>query len=121
LAPADFCLFPKLKSVRKEKHSSDVEDIKSSVKKMLKDISVQDLKIVLNNGRSTENIVKTWREITLKKLRLLICAALKKISLKTYFPTLYSHRTDCIKNTASHGSSFVACVFVPMGAYLPSH
>jgi hypothetical protein len=33
LAPADFWLFPKLKSVLKEKRSSDVEDIKSSLKK----------------------------------------------------------------------------------------
>jgi hypothetical protein len=32
LAPADFWLFPKLKSVLKGKRFSDVEDIKSSVK-----------------------------------------------------------------------------------------
>jgi transposase len=35
LAPADFWLLPKLKSVRKGKRFSDVEDIKSSVKKHL--------------------------------------------------------------------------------------
>jgi hypothetical protein len=33
LTPADFWLFPKLKSVLKEKRSSDVEGIKSSAKK----------------------------------------------------------------------------------------
>jgi hypothetical protein len=31
--PADFWLFPKLKSVLKGKHFSDTEEIKSSVKK----------------------------------------------------------------------------------------
>jgi histone-lysine N-methyltransferase SETMAR len=41
LASADFCLFPNLKSVLKEKRFSDV-DIKSSVKKKL--IPVQDFK-----------------------------------------------------------------------------
>jgi histone-lysine N-methyltransferase SETMAR len=44
LAPADFWLFPKLKSVLKGKRSSDVEDIKSSVKKKLTHISIQDFK-----------------------------------------------------------------------------
>jgi histone-lysine N-methyltransferase SETMAR len=33
LAPADFCLFPKLKSVLIEKRFSDVKDIKSYTKK----------------------------------------------------------------------------------------
>jgi hypothetical protein len=44
LAPADFWLFPKLKSVLKGKRFLDVEDIKSSVKKFLTDIPVQDSK-----------------------------------------------------------------------------
>jgi histone-lysine N-methyltransferase SETMAR len=44
LAQADFWLFPKLKSVLKGKRFSDVEDIKSSVKKILTDIPVQDFK-----------------------------------------------------------------------------
>jgi hypothetical protein len=35
LAPPDFWLFPELKSVLKGKRFSDVEDIKSSVKKVL--------------------------------------------------------------------------------------
>jgi histone-lysine N-methyltransferase SETMAR len=77
LALADFWLLPKLKSVLKGKRFSDVEDIKSSVKKILTDIPVQDFKILLNNGRSAGNIVKNWSEITLKNSRLLISAALK--------------------------------------------
>jgi hypothetical protein len=41
LAPADFRLFPELKSAMKEKHFSDFEDIKSSVGgKKLTDIPV---------------------------------------------------------------------------------
>jgi hypothetical protein len=35
LAPPDFWLFPELKSVLKGKRSSDIEDIKSSVKTIL--------------------------------------------------------------------------------------
>jgi hypothetical protein len=49
LAPADFWLLPELKSVLKGKRFLDVEDIKS-VKRILTDIPVQDLKTVLNNG-----------------------------------------------------------------------
>jgi hypothetical protein len=44
LAPADIRLFPELKSVLKGKGFSDIEDIKSSVKKILTDIPVQDFK-----------------------------------------------------------------------------
>jgi hypothetical protein len=44
LATADFWLFPELKSVLKGKRFSDVEDIKSSVKKKLTKIPVQDFK-----------------------------------------------------------------------------
>jgi hypothetical protein len=44
LASADFCLFPELKRVLKEKRFSDVKDMKSSVKQMLTDIPVQDFK-----------------------------------------------------------------------------
>jgi hypothetical protein len=44
LAPGNFWLFPKLKSVLKGKHFSDVQDIKSSVKKILTVIHVQDFK-----------------------------------------------------------------------------
>jgi hypothetical protein len=44
LAPAAFWLFPELKSVLKGMHFLDVEDIKSSVKKVLTDIPVQDFK-----------------------------------------------------------------------------
>jgi transposase len=44
LAPADFWLFQKLKSVLKETRFSDVEDIKTSVKTSLTDIPVQDFK-----------------------------------------------------------------------------
>jgi histone-lysine N-methyltransferase SETMAR len=44
LAPADFWLFPKLKSVMKGKRFSDIEDIKSPVKKFLTCIPVKDFK-----------------------------------------------------------------------------
>jgi histone-lysine N-methyltransferase SETMAR len=44
LASADFWLFPKLMSVLKGKRFSDVENIKSSVKRILTDIPVQDFK-----------------------------------------------------------------------------
>jgi histone-lysine N-methyltransferase SETMAR len=50
LAPSDFWLFPKLKSVMKGKRFSDFEDIKSSVKKILTDILFWILKTVLNYG-----------------------------------------------------------------------
>jgi hypothetical protein len=44
LAPADFWLLPKLKSVLKGKRFLDTEDIKSSVQKILTDIPVQVFK-----------------------------------------------------------------------------
>jgi hypothetical protein len=77
LAPADFWLFPKLESLLERKRFSDVEDIKSSGKKMLAFL-LRILKIVLNNGRSAGNIVKNWREIALKMSRLLIYVQLLK-------------------------------------------
>jgi hypothetical protein len=45
LAPGDFWLFPELRSVLKGKCFLDIEDIKSSVKKILTDIPVQDFRI----------------------------------------------------------------------------
>jgi hypothetical protein len=51
--PADFWLFPELKSVLKGKcflNIQDLEDIKSSMKKILTDILFRILKTVLNNG-----------------------------------------------------------------------
>jgi hypothetical protein len=77
LAPADSWLFPELKSVLKGKRFLDVEGIKSSVKKMMTDTPGQDLKTILNNGRSAGNTVKNCREFTSKKSKLLISAALK--------------------------------------------
>jgi hypothetical protein len=44
MAPANFWLFLKLKSVLKGKLFLDVEDFKSSLKKILADIPVQDFK-----------------------------------------------------------------------------
>jgi transposase len=44
LAPTNFCLFPELRSVLKEKRFSDIKDIKSCVMKILSDIPVQDFK-----------------------------------------------------------------------------
>jgi histone-lysine N-methyltransferase SETMAR len=55
LAPAVLWLYPKLKSVLKGKRFSDVEDIKSSVKNILTDIPVQDLK-----KKTFEQSPKRW-------------------------------------------------------------
>jgi histone-lysine N-methyltransferase SETMAR len=44
LTPADFWLFPELRSVLKGKCFYDADDIKSSVKKILTHISVHDFK-----------------------------------------------------------------------------
>jgi hypothetical protein len=77
LAPGDFWMFPKLRRVLKGKRSLDIEDIKSSVKISSTDISVQDFRNCLDNGQSAGTIVKNWREIPLKNIRLLISAALK--------------------------------------------
>jgi hypothetical protein len=46
-------------------------------KKILQTLLFRILKTILNNGRSTGNIVKSWREITQKNYRLPIFAALK--------------------------------------------
>jgi predicted ATP-dependent endonuclease of OLD family len=72
-------MFPKLKSVLKEKRFLDVEDIKSSAKEKKKKagIPVQDVEKFLNSGRSAGYIVKNWRESTLKNSMSLISAALK--------------------------------------------
>jgi hypothetical protein len=59
--------------VLKGKRFLDVEDIKSSVKRIFTD---RILKTDLNNGQSTGNIVKNWSEIALKNSRLLISATL---------------------------------------------
>jgi hypothetical protein len=67
LAPANFWLFPKLKSVMKGEDLSDGEDIKSSAKKKNRQtFLVRILKTVLDNDRSAGNVVKNWGEITLK-------------------------------------------------------
>lgn len=55
---------------------ADVEDIKSSVKKILTSL-FRTLKTVLNNYRSARNIVKNWKEITSKSSTLLISSVLK--------------------------------------------
>jgi hypothetical protein len=47
LLPADFWLFSKLKSMLKGKYFWDIEDIKSSVKRILTDIPVQVFKSCL--------------------------------------------------------------------------
>jgi hypothetical protein len=66
--------------VLKGKRFSDVEDIKSYVKKKnWQTFLCRILKTVLNNGRSAGNIVKDWGEIILKNSRLLMPAALKII------------------------------------------
>jgi hypothetical protein len=60
------------------KRFSGVEGIKSYVEEILTETFLfRSLKTVLNSGRSAGNIVKNWKEISLKKSRLLISAALK--------------------------------------------
>jgi hypothetical protein len=54
LTPVDFWLFPKLNGVLKGKHFSNAEDIKSSVNKCLKEITVEDFK------NSSEQWHKCW-------------------------------------------------------------
>jgi histone-lysine N-methyltransferase SETMAR len=54
LSAADFCLFPELKSVLKGKCISDLEDIKSSVKNISTDISLQGFKKKLCFWKVTE-------------------------------------------------------------------
>jgi hypothetical protein len=85
--------------VLKGKRFSDVEDIKLKSKlshlwkKKFDTILFRIVKSVLSDGRSTGNFVKNWREITLKKIWVLICAALKinlnKLVSKLICLTLY--------------------------------
>jgi hypothetical protein len=82
-APADLWLLPKFKIVPKGKCFSDVEDVKSSVKKILT-YSCSGFQKLLNIGRRAGNIVKNWREITLKNSRLLIKLVSKLICLTLY-------------------------------------
>jgi hypothetical protein len=75
-APADFWLFPKFKSMLKGERFSEAEAIKSMCENFLT-FFFRIFKTVLNSGRSAGNILKNWREITLKNSMLLISAALK--------------------------------------------
>jgi hypothetical protein len=77
LALPDFWLFSELRSVLNGKWTSDVEDIKSSVRKFWQTFLFRILKTVLKSCRSAGNSVKNWREINLKNSRLLISTALK--------------------------------------------
>jgi hypothetical protein len=61
----------------KGKHFSDIEDIKSPVKKILTDIPGQDFKNCFDQWSKSWKRCEDWREITLKNSRLLISAALK--------------------------------------------
>jgi hypothetical protein len=65
LAPTYFWLFSKLKSVLKGKRFSDIEDLKSSVKKILTFL-FSILKTVLNDGQGDGNIAQNLWEITEK-------------------------------------------------------
>jgi hypothetical protein len=64
------------------------------------------LKTAFHNGRSAGNIVKNWREITLKNSSLLFSAALKiifkNISIETYLPE-------------------IVCLLLRLSTYLPRH
>jgi hypothetical protein len=77
LAPADFWLFAKLKSVLKGKPFLDIDDIKSSVKKILEGIPVQDFKICFEQWPKHWENCKELEGDYLKNSRLLTSAALK--------------------------------------------
>jgi hypothetical protein len=62
--------------VLKGKHFLMLRALNHLWKKYWQTFLFRILKTVLNNGRSAGNIVKNWREITLKNSRLLISAAL---------------------------------------------
>ena len=70
LALCDFFLFPKIKSVLKEIHFSDIDSIKMAATTGLKKISEMLSKNVLNYGKSKCTSVFKWKGITLKELDL---------------------------------------------------
>jgi hypothetical protein len=82
LSPADFWLFPELRSLLKAKRSSDVEDIKSCVGGWEEDWQTflfRFLKTILNNGLSAGNTVKNLRDIIWKNCRLPISKTKTKL------------------------------------------
>jgi hypothetical protein len=77
LAPADFSLFLKLKSVLRGKRFSDVSDIKSSAQEVLTDIPVQEFKNCFQQWpKHWEHCTELWGYYS-ENSRLLISAALK--------------------------------------------
>ena len=66
LAPCDFFLFPKIKSVLKGTHFSDIDSIKKAVTTELKKIPENAFQKFLNYGKSECTSVYEWKGITLK-------------------------------------------------------
>jgi hypothetical protein len=67
----------KTQECAERKHISNIEGIKTSAKKILTNIPVQNFKNCFEHGWSTGNTVRNWRAITSKNSRLLISTALK--------------------------------------------
>ena len=66
LAPCDFFLFPKIKSVLKGTHFSDIDSIKKAVMTGLKKILENAFQEFLNYGKIECTSVYEWKGITLK-------------------------------------------------------
>ena len=66
LAPCDFFLFPKIKSVLKGTHFSDIDFIKKAVTTELKKIPENPFQEFLNHGKSKCTSAYEWKGITLK-------------------------------------------------------
>ena len=67
VALCDFFLFPKIKSVLKETHFSDIDFIKMAAMMELKKIPKMPSKNVLNCGKGKRTSVFKWKGITLKE------------------------------------------------------
>jgi hypothetical protein len=94
LPPADFWLFPNVKSLPKGKRFWALRTSNYLWTKFWQTFFVI-LRMVLNNGRSAENIIKNMKEIILKNSGLLVSAACKiikkKLVPKLICPTIHSH------------------------------
>ena len=67
LAPCDFFLFPKIKSVLKGTHFSDIDSIKIAATAKLKRSQKMSSKNVLNREKDECTSVFMWKGITLKE------------------------------------------------------
>ena len=67
LTLCDFFLFPKIKSVLKRTHFSDIDSIKMAATTELKKIPENAFQGLLNPGKGECTSVSKWKEITLKE------------------------------------------------------